>query len=175
MCTRSGGAPQYDRHVPRLVIVLPLSPLQTGDRFAVHEWPLHITVLAPFRTDAAPADVAARMAAAASAEPAITAVVGRKQMFGRRHDVPVSVVVENPALTRLHERLVAAVRPLGESPDEPAFTGMDFTPHVTVKNHGRMQAGDMVLLEQIALVDMVPRSASGGRTVLATCALSRHA
>jgi len=140
----------------------------------VHEWPLHITVLAPFRTDAAPADVAARIVAASSAEPAITAVVGRKQMFGRRHDVPVSVVVENPALARLHERLVVAMRPVGDSPDEPAFTGAEFTPHITFKNHGRMHAGDRVFLEQIALVDMVPRSASGGRTVLATYALAQQ-
>ncbi|TDW28695.1 2'-5' RNA ligase superfamily protein [Cryobacterium psychrophilum] len=164
--------PLYTQHVPRLVVVLPLSPLQVGDQFPVNEWPLHITVLAPFRTDAAPGHVAALIAAAASAEPAIPAVVGRKQMFGRRHDVPVSVMVENEALTRLHEQLVAAVGPLGESPQEPAFTGAEFTPHITFKNHGRMHAGDTVLLEQIAVVDMAPRSAAGGRTVLATVVLS---
>jgi 2'-5' RNA ligase len=157
--------------MPRLVVVLPLSPLRDGDSFAVQEWPLHITAVPPFLTDAAPAEIAAAIASAASAQTALTAVAGRDEMFGRRKDVPVTVVAENEALTRLHRTLLDAVRPFAASPDEPAFTGLEFRPHITFKKHGRVHEGDEFSLTQIALVDMAPRSAPGGRSVLATLPL----
>lgn len=155
----------------RLVIVLPLSPLRDGDSFAVQDWPLHITVLPPFLTDAAPSEIAAAITSAASTQTPLTAIAGHDEMFGRREDVPVTVVVENEALTRLHRTLVDAVRPFAASPDEPAFTGPGFRPHITIKHHGRVHEGDEFSLTQIALVDMAPRSEPSGRSVLATLPL----
>lgn len=152
----------------RLVIVLPLAPLQVGESFAVVDWPLHITVLPPFLTDAAPADVAAAIENAAAGQAAVAATVGPDALFGRRHDVPVSLVEDNPALTALHLALKGEMRQFAAAPEEPAFTGMGFRAHVTVKNQGRVHAGDRLALTQIALVDMAPRAAASGRTVLAT-------
>lgn len=156
----------------RLVVVLPLAPLQAGDTFAVRDWPLHITVLAPFRTDAEPAEIADALAAVASGKAALTAIAGGNEMFGRRENIPVTVLVENPALTRLHGALVEAIRPLGASPDERAFTGPGFRAHVTVKGEARVHEGDELALTQIALVDMAPRAVPGGRAVLATFPLA---
>lgn len=158
--------------MPRLVIVLPLAPLQTGDTFAVRDWPLHITVLAPFLTDAEPAEIAAALAAVASGQAALTAVAGGDEMFGRRENVPVTVVAPNPALIRLHDALVDAIRPLGASPHERAFTGPRFRAHVTVKGDARVHEGDELSLTQIALVDMAPRAVPGGRAVLAAFPLA---
>lgn len=157
--------------MPRLVVVLPLSPLRDGDGFAVRDWPLHITVLPPFRTDAAPAEIAAAIASATSTQAPVRATAGQDEMFGRHKDLPVTVLIENEALALLHRTLVDAVRPFAASPDEPAFTGPGFRPHITIKRHGRVHAGDEFSLTQIALVDMAPRSAPSGRTVLATLAL----
>lgn len=154
--------------MPRLVVVLPLEPLREGDSFAVKEWPLHITVLPPFSTDATVAEVQEAIATATASQPQLTAIAGGDEMFGRRHDIPVTVIVENARLTRLHNILVDAVRPLAASPDERAFTGSGFRAHVTVKGHRRVHEGDELTLSQIALVDMAPRSAPGGRVVLAT-------
>jgi 2'-5' RNA ligase len=159
----------------RYVVVLPLVPLRTGESFAVKDWPLHITVLPPFGTHTAPADIvdtiAAVIAAVASPPSAITATASGDELFGRRHDIPVTVLADNEELTRLHRALVEAVRPLAASPDEPAFTGPGFRPHVTTKHHGRIHVGDELTLTQVALVDMAPRSAPGGRSVLATFSL----
>lgn len=155
----------------RLVVVLPLSPLRDGDSFAVQDWPLHITVLPPFRTDAAPSEIGAAIASAASAQTAVTAIAGRDERFGRGKSVPVTVVVENEALALLHQTLVDAVRPFAASPDEPAFTSPGFRPHITIKHNGRVHEGDEFSLAQLALVDMAPKSAPGGRAVLATIPL----
>ncbi len=159
------------------MIVLPLQPLHTGDTFLVQDWPLHITALAPFLTEADTADLTEciRSIAAASTtitSTTITATIGPDDLFGRRRTIPVSLVDDNEALNRLHETLIAAMRPLAAAPDEPAFTGTEFRPHITAKPHGRVQQGDTVTLRQIALVDMTPRADPSGRTVLATVNVS---
>ncbi|HSP53063.1 MAG TPA: hypothetical protein VLO00_09225, partial [Cryobacterium sp.] len=99
-------------------------------------------------------------------------VAGADALFGRREDVPVVLIDENPVLTELHRALVDAVRPFASSPDEPAFTGPGFRAHITIKNGVRVLEGEALTLTQIALVDMAPRSAAGGRTVLATVPLA---
>jgi 2'-5' RNA ligase len=151
----------------RLVLVLPLSPLQVGDRFAVHEWPLHVTVLPPFKTDAAGTEIGDAIRSVASELPTLRMVAAGDELFGRRHDIPVTLLSENEQLTTLHHALRAAVRPFAAQPDEPAFTSAGFRPHVTVKSHARVHEGDTFTLSQLAVVDMVPR-ASAGRAVLAT-------
>ncbi|TFD28368.1 2'-5' RNA ligase family protein [Cryobacterium cryoconiti] len=164
----------------RLVVVLPLTPLRTGDSFPVSDWPLHITVLPPFHTDAAASViahvisgvVAATIAGAPGGGTALTPVAGADALFGRREDVPVTLIEDDPQLTGLHRALVDAVRPFASTPDEPAFTGPGFRAHITIKNGARVHEGQRLALSQIALVDMAPRSAASGRTVLATFPLA---
>ncbi|MDJ0322958.1 2'-5' RNA ligase family protein [Cryobacterium sp. PH31-AA6] len=155
----------------RLVVVLPLVPLRVGDSFLVPDWPPHITVLPPFLTGASAAEIAHVIAAAAAGRDTLTVTAGLDELFGRRADIPVTVMVENEALTGLHRTLVAKVRPFATSPDEPAFTGPGFRAHVTIKPSGRVHEGDELVLTQIALVDMAPRANPGGRMVLATLPL----
>jgi 2'-5' RNA ligase len=155
----------------RLVIVLPLSPLRVGASFAVASWPLHITLVPPFLTDADPTDVAAAIEKATVGQNALGVIVGHDELFGRRHDIPVSLVEDDPELTALHRTLKAAMRQFAASPEEPAFTGPGFRAHVTVKDHARVHAGEQLTLTQIALVDMAPRAAASGRTVLAAVPL----
>lgn len=154
--------------MPRLVVVLPLAPLRTGESFLVPEWPLHITVLAPFTTDEQPDVIAAAIARTVARLPVITAVAGGDELFGRRHTIPVTLIADNPALTELRRSLVDGIRPFASAPDEPAFTGSDFRPHVTIKQGRRVDAADELVLDQVALVDMAARSLPGGRAVLAT-------
>ena len=155
----------------RLVVVLPLEPLRTGDAFLVANWPLHITVLPPFVTESTAAQVAAVIAEVAATEHSLNVWAGADALFGRKHDIPVTLVLEHPGLTRLHHRLVEALRPFAARPEEPAFTGPGFRAHITVKGAARVSVGDGLTLTQLALVDMAPRADASGRAVLATTPL----
>ncbi|WEO77255.1 2'-5' RNA ligase family protein [Cryobacterium sp. SO2] len=157
--------------MPRLVIVLPVAALRVGDSFAVSAWPLHVTVLPPFLTDSPAADIAAAMADVARTRPPLTVAAGEDALFGRRHDVPVSLIVPSEELTTLHQALLAAIRPFAAEPDEPAFTGPGFRPHVTQKPPARLNPGAVLTLTQLALVDMLPRAHLAGRTVQAVSPL----
>ncbi|PRY69568.1 2'-5' RNA ligase superfamily protein [Glaciihabitans tibetensis] len=147
---------------------MPLEPLNTGDSFAVDDWPLHITVVAPFLSDAEPSDVGGIIAGAASRQQSFTVFAGEDALFGRRENIPVTVIVESAPLARLQRTLVDAVRTVAAVPDEPAFTGTRFRAHVTMKRGRRVQQDAALHLTQIALVDMAPRANPGGRSVLAT-------
>lgn len=159
------------REPQRLVVVAPLVPLTRGVSFPVAEWPLHVTVLPPFLTRSTPEQVALVIAEVVASQTALTARAGADALFGRKHDVPVTLVHEQAGLTRLHDRLVEALRPLAARPEEPAFTGAEFRAHITVKGDSRVAEGDRITLTQLALVDMTPRADAAGRTVLATVAL----
>lgn len=155
----------------RFVVVLPLSALTVGDRFAASDWPLHITVLPPFRTDHALSQVAEVIAAVADTQTMITAWAGADTLFGRRRDIPVTLMLENSGLSRLHQRLVDALRPLSARPEESAFRCPEFRAHVTLKGGSRVNSGDRLTLAQLALVEMTPWADASGRAVLATVPL----
>lgn len=157
--------------MPRLVIVLPVTPLRVGSSFAVSAWPLHITALPPFLTDAPADEIAAAIDAAARTQPPLTVITGADELFGRRHDIPVSLIQPHDELTALHRTLVGTLRPFAAEPDEPAFTGPGFRAHITHKPPARVHPGDTLTLSQLALVDMLPRAHTAGRTVLATSTL----
>ncbi|MCP2031240.1 2'-5' RNA ligase [Okibacterium sp. HSC-33S16] len=157
----------------RVVAVLPLAPLTVGDSFLVSAWPLHITVVPPFATEASVPQLAAALDAAIGDEPEFTVVATGDDLFGRRHNIPVTLIAENRRLIALRARLIRAMRPLASHADDRAFSGPEFRPHVTVKGANRVQEGDELHLRQIALVDMAPRQSPTGRTVLAAIPLGR--
>lgn len=155
----------------RVVVVAPLRPLTVGDAFTVADWPLHITVMPPFLTSHTSDQVAAVIAEVAATQPLLTARAGVDALFGRKHDLPVTLVLGHPGLTLLHDRLISALRPLAARADEPAFTGPGFRAHITVKGERRVHEGDELRLSQLALVDMAPRADVAGRVVLGTVPL----
>ncbi|AWB87565.1 2'-5' RNA ligase family protein [Mycetocola zhujimingii] len=157
----------------RVVVVVPLNPLRNGESFLVSSWPLHITVVPPFETEAETPAIAAALAEAVGDLASFSVVAAGDELFGRRHDIPVTLIADDERLLTLRERLVAAVRPLATSPDERAFSRPEFRPHVTVKGENRVADGEELHLTQVALVDMAPRQSPGGRTVLATVPLDR--
>jgi hypothetical protein len=76
--------------------------------------------------------------------------------------VPVSLIQPQQDLQSLHEQLVAAVGGLGGKVLTPAHALSGYRPHVSHHGDKRLNPGDVVVLDRIALVDMAP---DGDRTV----------
>ncbi|GGE94293.1 2'-5' RNA ligase family protein [Mycetocola zhadangensis] len=155
----------------RVVVVLPLTPLAVGDNFLVSAWPLHVTVVPPFATDASISDMAEALAESVGSEADLSVLATGDDLFGRRNNIPVTLIADDERLLALRNRLVAGVRPFARNPDDRAFSGAEFRAHVTVKGANRVHEGDVLRLQQVALVDMAPRQSPTGRTVLATVPL----
>jgi hypothetical protein len=130
------------------------------------DWPLHITLVRFDADSPDSADPTERVAALADA-PARRALgasltVGEDAGFGRNGSVPVSLIQPQPDLQALHEQLVAAVGSLDGKVLTPAHTLSGYRPHVSHHGGKRLNPGDAVVLDRIALVDMAP---DGDRTV----------
>lgn len=154
----------------RFAVVLPLEPMALGERYAVRDWPLHLTVTPVFATEATTAMLAARMGEVASAHGPVEAVAGPGELFGPRHDTPVSLV-ESSEVRALHAVLADALAPLGIRFDSPHYAGEGFRPHVTATTRGATEEGQLLRLAQLALVDMEPGPGQGRPQVVAVAAL----
>jgi 2'-5' RNA ligase len=155
----------------RYVVVAPLTSMVVGDRFITREWPLHVTLVQVFATGATPAEIGRCLAEVADGAPAITVVAGDDEDFGPSRSIPVTVIEPSPALDALHSGCLAALETFAPVYENPEYMAAGYRPHVTVKRHGRVTAGDVVELRQIALVDMEPGQRDGGREVLAVAVL----
>ncbi|MBU0750301.1 hypothetical protein KKH15_02170 [Patescibacteria group bacterium] len=51
--------------------------------------------------------------------------------FGRNHDVPVHTIVRNEPLERLHTELLLYLNSIHCDPDDLAYVGAGYRPHVT--------------------------------------------
>jgi len=148
----------------RFVVVLPLVPLAAGDEFTVADWPLHVTLVEPFATEH-PAGIVAEAVRVATADSAVVrATAGDDAMFGRRRDVPVTLVRDGGELAALRKRTLDALHRAGV---DTGHLRADFRPHVTRKHHGRLRAGERVALDTVALIDMRPPQGSHHRRVVA--------
>lgn len=150
------------------VVVLPLSPLKVDDSFSVGDWPLHVTVVPTFSIDLSAADVAAEMAIEFASHETVIVSAGQDELFGPLANILVTVIDYSPALQLLHLSLTASLEALGATFESPAFVANGYRAHVTVAQHCRVTAGDELLLEQFALVDMQPDPSTDRRRVTAT-------
>jgi hypothetical protein len=145
------------------VLVAPLARLEVGDGFSMSAWPLHVTIVPNFSTTLPKGDVSSVFSAPT---PAMDVVVGREDLFGPRNNVRVSVVEHSEKLALLHARFVADLLGLGVVFDNPEYLGAGYRPHITATKRARAGEGDILHLDQLALVDMAPRGDSGHRVVV---------
>ncbi|WP_353829240.1 2'-5' RNA ligase family protein [Agromyces sp. SYSU T0242] len=149
----------------RFAVVLPIEPLATGDRFPVSAWPLHVTVVEPFETPLAAAAIAELIGPVLRGRGSIDARAVDRARFGRRHDVPVTLLRDDGPLGAMRTLLLRALR---EADVDVARARLDFRPHVTDGVHGSVPPGRTVRLDQVALVDLRPPEGRAHRSVAAT-------
>ncbi len=168
LCRQAGP---YGRGVSRLVVVLPLQPLDDGCGFTLREWPLHLTVAPTFTIATDVASLIATIAPIFIDRPAIGVRAGRDEGFGRRMNRAATVVDTSDELRALHGALCTALVRSGAHFDNPDFTGPGFRPHVTKTRRAALRAGEELELRQAAMVDMAPHGDRRLRRVLWTAAL----
>jgi len=139
------------------VLVLPLDSLHVGDSFSRQNWPLHVTILGNFRTNARVDDLARTLQTTLESQQSIAidpVVVGEQALFGPGGDVVVNVVDdESQQLAALHQLLLGPIDEYIELLDaQHALSG--YRPHVTAVASARVHRGDRIELRSLALVDL---------------------
>ncbi len=153
-----------------LIWVVFTEPVLPGLVFPRSDWPLHITLL---RFDVG-ADVSADVAdvladlAEAPVKGALGTqlTVGDEAGFGHRGSIPVSLIEHNPLLQGLHEEMVEATNTIGGRIATPNYVLERYRPHISHHDGKRPKPGDVVVLDQVALVDMAPEGDHTIRRIL---------
>jgi hypothetical protein len=148
----------------RFAVVLPIEPLAAGEAFAVSAWPLHVTVVEPFETRRGADWVVTLIAPELHGRRAIDAEAFDRARFGRRHDIPVTLVRDEGPLDAMRMRLLGALR---DADVDVARARLYFRPHVTDTAHGSIAPGRVLRLTRVALVDLRPPEGRAMRTVAA--------
>lgn len=150
-----------------LVIVAPLEFVTAGTSFATSRFPLHVTLLPPFRVDCElPVLITAVKVVSRETERMLAEVIGQEQ-FGPGADIAVALIRPIESVLNAHSRLIEALMPLGWSAKEPHYNGEGFRPHITDTGERHVRLGEQFLLGEIAIIEMLDLP-----IVRATCRLS---
>lgn len=161
----------------RYLVAALLQPLAVGDEFPASRWPLHVTLSTNFDLDesAAAAEEDAVLAAVsrvAAAIAPITVTAEEDAWFGSRHTTRVNPLQPREELTRLHDGLVSALTDVGARFLYPEHLGSGYRPHATVQRSARLRAGDVRLIDRVALIDRAPAGDRRLRRVVAELPLT---
>ncbi|MFJ5957484.1 2'-5' RNA ligase family protein [Paenarthrobacter sp. NPDC092416] len=153
-----------------LIWVAFTEPVQPSLVFPRSDWPLHITLLrfdAGAQVSADVENVLSRLAEAPVKGALGTQLrVGEEAGFGHMGSIPVSLIDHNPLLQGLHEELVEAAVSVGARIATPNYVLGSYRPHISHHDGRRPKPGDVVVLDQVALVDMAPEGDHTIRRIL---------
>lgn len=133
------------------VVVAFLEPISEGYEFFWKEWPMHITILPPYAIDIDVNKIGDLLAVELSGQKKLQAKAEDDLQWD---DLTVVQISKTPEITKLHNDLVDLMTKNGAIFNEPQYLGDNYTPHCTVYKDKRLQNGQLVNIDNVALVDM---------------------
>lgn len=126
-------------------------------------WPLHITLADVFAIDGEVKGVDGKLEKLLSQQARLSVTAKEQTVLGT---TPVVLIEKNDALVNLHSQIIDLLKSSGAVFNNPEFTRDGFLPHSTIQQSGRLQAGDVIVISEIALIDMFPNDDWQQRKVL---------
>ncbi|HET8670664.1 MAG TPA: 2'-5' RNA ligase family protein, partial [Candidatus Saccharimonadales bacterium] len=140
----------------KYVIVKFLEPVADTTEFDAKHWPLHVTLASNFVVDRKAVHLFDKLAELASSENSVTTTASDNDYFGLHKHVHVTTLTMTPELQTLHNRMIALLKSLGATFDEPQYQEEGYRAHATVQADKRLHKGDAVTVDELTVVDMFP-------------------
>ena len=124
----------------------------------MQNWPLHTTIADVFAIDMNEQvfdDIQKIFTEFKSIE---TNAVGERTFGDAERPVDVVLLWNSPELQACHDTFIDTLTKHGAVFNNPEFTHDGFIPHSTIQRDKRLQIGDMVQLDKLAIVDMFPNN-----------------
>ena len=138
-----------------LVIVASLESLTVGTTFATSRFPLHVTLVPPFRVDCELTTLIAAVEEVSRETGCMLAEVFGQEQFGPDANIAVALIRSIASILNVHSRLTEALMPLGWLAKEPHYDGEGFRPHITGTDDRHVSLGEQFLLDQVAVIEMI--------------------
>jgi hypothetical protein len=120
-----------------------------GQSFPKSHWPLHVTMLRPFRSEKDGENLLKILRQFCDQNKAIETVGLSKELFGTHKDILVTELRKTPELISLHADITTVFDPF------ICFNDMEFKtfrPHVTKQGEDEASIGQSILLNSLSLV-----------------------
>ncbi len=142
--------------IQKYVIVKFLEPVTDGTEFEAKHWPLHVTLASNFIVDRKAVNLFDELRELASKENPVATTASDDDYFGPQKQVRVTTLTMAPELQALHNRIIALLKTLGATFDEPHYQEAGYRAHATVQVDKRLHKGDAVTIDELTVVDMFP-------------------
>ncbi|TPW75533.1 2'-5' RNA ligase family protein [Schumannella soli] len=138
----------------RFLVAAFLDDVALDAEFEPGTLPLHVTLLGPGDTHADQGQLEAGIEAALAAFAPLEVEAGDDELFGDAHDIEVTLLDdETGELDAVHRALIQQLRPLGVALVDASYAGAGFRPHVTATDGDRLDRGERVELDAVALLE----------------------
>lgn len=156
----------------KYVIVKFFDPIADGTEFDAKHWPLHVTLASNFVVDRKAVGLFDRLVKLASNEKSVTTTASGEDYFGPQKQVHVTTLTMTPEVRTLHNHIIALLKNLGATFDEPQYQEEGYRAHATIQVDKRLHEGDAVNIDEFTVVDMLPGNDINRRKTMKTIRLS---
>jgi len=139
-------------------IIYLFETLNEGDEFSMQNWPLHTTLADVFAVDMNQQVLDDIQKIFNEFKGIETNAIGERTFGDAEHLVNVVLLENTSMLQTCHDTFIDMLTKHGAVFNNPEFTHDGFIPHSTIQMDKRLQIGDMVQLDKLAIVDMFPNN-----------------
>lgn len=135
-------------------------------QFSQDDWPLHITLLDPFKTIWSQQELAAEVSKVATQIKLFPMTAFKKSFLGPNKEVPVMLIKKDENMLQAHTVLLHLGERGGFVYNTPEFVGDGFVPHITDRDDERAKFDDAYDLTNLSIVETAPNGDIGQRLII---------
>jgi 2'-5' RNA ligase len=150
----------------KYTIVCFLEDKDEGYEYSANQWPSHVTLADTFSIEWDINTLVEELTNLAKRLKPISSKVSHDEYFGPNKQVLVAIIDKNKNLSELHCQIVDLLKKAGVKFNDPQYSEAGFYPHSTVQPHARVEIGETVHFNNLALVDMFPNEDAYHRKIL---------
>lgn len=150
----------------KYTIIQLLEDVPEGTQFSSSSWPLHSTVVDTFAINWDVPTLIKKLEELLSGHERAVSVAEEDEFFGSEKQTQVILLKKTDDLVKLHYDVVALLQQGGLNLNDPQFAREGFLPHSTIQKHARLNKGDEVAYNALAIIDMFPDGDPYQRKVL---------
>jgi len=142
-----------------LYVIVSVLNNTSSETFPRSNWPLHLTLLGNFYTDASESELQSILENSVEKTHPFSVVGDRKEMFGKNADVSVTVLKKTTELESLHNQLRHSFGPSVLHFETLDYIGEGYLPHITDTAEVGLGVDEGVKLTTISLVRLTEDTA----------------
>lgn len=137
-------------------------------QFSEDNWPLHVTLLDPFKTIWSPEELIRKVGELASKTKSFEMHLSQRSFLGPNKDVPVMLVKIDKRMRQHHNDLLNLGVRGSFVYNTPEFVGDGFVPHITDAHDERAELDKFYAVKTVSIVDTIPDGDLSRRRIIKT-------